>query len=95
MTQAPDPSEPVPSATDRFLDHIDESLMPEQKDRQPPDRYKNRFVQFAIMVMIFIFFMMVVTYFVALVYRIPLPDSDIFKSIVDAIVTILKLFAAN
>lgn len=107
MTQAADATEPpplplpvpppvpevIPSVTDRFLDHVDESLMPEKENRAPPERYKNRFVQFAIVAMIMIFFLMVATYFVALVLQIPLPDTEIFKTIVDAIVAIIKLFS--
>ena len=82
---------PPPSGPD-FLDTIDRSLDPEAADRRTLERFKNPFIRWVIIALLGLLFMIFGVYTAAFIFRIPIPEPEVLKTFINAVVTVMKMF---
>lgn len=88
----PPPPRPTPPASPDFLDRLDRTLDPEEDDRRTMERLKNPTVRIVIFTLLGLLIGIFGLYATATILRIPIPEPEIMKTFIDAVINLMKMF---
>ena len=87
------PTPTSPASSPDFLDTLDRSLDPEEADRRTIQRMKNPFIRWVIISLLVLLFGLFGIYAAAFIFRIPIPEPEVLKTFINAVVSIMKMFS--
>lgn len=83
---------PTPASNPDFLDTLDRTLDPEAADRRTLERFKNPFIRWIIIFLMALLGGIFVIYTAAFIFRIPIPEPEVLKVFINAVVTVMQMF---